>query len=123
MKFLSINGPDVSPWDMYMKNNLSEAGIETGFFDDKIAEDRKKHDAFIGMLGKYFTKIDTIDLSNSFRYDNADDIFDWFKNRYPVQSKFFSANEKKIKEYYAGRLAKEGEIVFTATTHFMHCYI
>ena len=121
--FFSINGPDVTTWDLFFKNAMSEAGIEANFIDEKIAEHLAERDAYIEMVGKYFTKIDTIELHSSFRFDEADDILEFLKRRYEVQSKFFSANEKKIKDYFAGRIAKYGEIIITTDSHFLHCSI
>lgn len=121
--FFSINGPDVTTWDIFFKSAMSEAGIEADFIDERIAENLAEHDAYIEMVGKYFTKIETIELHSSFRFDEADDIMEFLKRRYEVQSKFFSVNEKKIKEYFAGRIAKDGEILITTDSHFLHCSI
>ena len=121
--FFSINGPDVTVWDMFLKNAMSEAGIEENFLDEKIAESLKERDAYIEMLGKYFTNIETIELHNSFRFVDADDIFECFQRRNEVHAKFFSVNEKKIKEYFADKIAKDGEIIITTNAHFQHCYI
>ena len=119
--FLSVNGPDVTVWDLFLKSALSEAGIEENFLDEKIAEHLAERDAFIAMIGKYFKNIETIELHNSFRFVDIDDIFDCFKRRNEVQAKFFSSNEKKIKEYFADRIAKDGEIIITTNSHFLHC--
>lgn len=121
--FFSINGPDVTTWDIFFKSAMSEAGIEADFIDERIAENLAERDAYIEMVGKYFTKIETIELHSSFRFDEADDIMEFLKRRYEVQSKFFSVNEKKIKEYFAGRIAKDGEILITTDSHFLHCSI
>lgn len=121
--FFSINGPDVTTWDIFFKSAMSEAGIEADFIDERIAENLAERDAYIEMVGKYFTKIKTIELHSSFRFDEADDIMEFLKRRYEVQSKFFSVNEKKIKEYFAGRIAKDGEILITTDSHFLHCSI
>ena len=102
---------------------MSEAGIEENFLDEKIAEHLAERDAFIAMIGKYYKNIETIELHNSFRFVDADDIFDCFERRNEVQAKFFSSNEKKIKEYFADRIAKDGEIIITTNSHFLHCSI
>ena len=73
------------------------------------------------MLGKYFARIETVELQSSFRFDDADDVLEWFKKRYETQAKFFSVNEKKIREYFAGRIEEEGQIIITTTSHFQHC--
>ncbi len=121
--FFSINGPDVTTWDIFFKSAMSEAGIEAYFIDERIAENLAERDAYIEMVGKHFTKIETIELHSSFRFDEADDIMEFLKRRYEVQAKFFSVNEKKIKDYFAGRIAKDGEIIITTDSHFLHCSI
>lgn len=121
--FFSINGPDVTTWDIFFKSAMSEAGIEAYFIDERIAENLAERDAYIEMVGKHFTKIETIELHSSFRFDEADDIMEFLKRRYEVQAKFFSVNGKKIKDYFAGRIAKDGEIIITTDSHFLHCSI
>ncbi|MBR6402046.1 MAG: MerR family transcriptional regulator [Eubacterium sp.] len=121
--FFSINGPDVTVWDLFLKNAMSEAGIEENFLDEKIKESLAERDAYIEMLGKYFSKIETIELHNSFRFVDVDDIFECFQRRNKNQAKFFSVNEKKIREYFADKIAKDGEIIITTDSHFQHCYI
>ena len=119
--FFSVNGPDISDWDEFYKNAMSEAGIDAAFIDDAIGEDENERDAFVEMVGKYFSKIETVELESSFRFDNENDIFEWMQKRYDGQAKFFASNEKKIKEYFAGKIAKEGGIVITTASHFLHC--
>ncbi|MCR5328757.1 MAG: MerR family transcriptional regulator [Saccharofermentans sp.] len=121
--FFSINGPEVTVWDMFLKHAMCEAGIEEDFLDEKIAASLAEHDAYMEMLGKYFAKVETIELHNSFRFVNVDDIFECFQRRNELHAKFFSANEKKIKEYFADKIEKDGEIIITTDSHFQHCYI
>jgi len=102
---------------------MKEAGIEENFLDEKIAAHKAEHDGYMEMLGKYFKKVETIELHNSFRFVDVDDIFECFQRRNEAQSKFFSVNGKKIREYFAERIAKDGEIIITTNSHFQHCYI
>ena len=119
--FFSVNGPDVTTWDTYFKSAMSEAGINASFIDEVIDRHEDERDAFIGMVEKYFSKVETVSLESSFRFDNADDVFEWFKNRYVFEAKFFAGNQDKIKGFFAGKIAKEGEIVITSESHFLHC--
>ena len=120
--FFSINGPEVTVWDMFLKNALKEAGIEENFLDEKMAAHKAEHDEYIKMLEKYFKKVETIELHNSFCFVDADDIFECFQRRNEAQAKFFSVNGKKIREYFADKIAKDGEIIITTNAHFQHCY-
>ncbi|MBP5654347.1 MAG: MerR family transcriptional regulator [Clostridiales bacterium] len=119
--FFSVNGPDVTTWDQYFKDALAQAGIKEDFLDEKIAQSLAERDEYLKMLGKYFAKVETIELQSSFRFDDADDVLECFRKRNEAQAKFFSVNEKKIKEYFAGRIEEEGQIVITTTSHFQHC--
>ena len=119
--FFSVNGPDVSDWDTFYKNAMSEAGIEASFIDECIDENADERDAFVDMVSKYFKKIETVTLQSSFRFDNEKDIFEWMQKRYESQQKFFSCNEKKIKDYFAKKIAEEGALVINADSHFLHC--
>lgn len=121
--FFSINGPEVTVWDMFLKHAMCEAGIEEDFLDEKIAAALAERDAYMEMLGKYFSKVETIELHNSFRFVDVDDIFECFQRRNELHAKFFTANEKKIKEYFADKIEKKGEIIITTDSHFQHCYI
>ena len=120
--FFSINGPDITVWDMFLKNAMSEAGIEENFLDEKIATSKVERDEYMEMLGKYFKKVETIELHNSFRFVDVDDIFECFQRRNELHAKFFSVNEKKIKKYFADKIEKDGEIIITTNAHFQHCY-
>ena len=121
--FFSVNGPDVCDWEEFYKNAMKEAGIEASFIDEAIDENEEKRDAFREMVGKYFSKVDIVALESSFRFDKADDIFEWMQKRYETQTKFFASNQNKIKEYFADKIAKEGEIIITTTSHFLHCSV
>ena len=119
--FFSVNGPDVTSWDRFLKDSMSEAGIDAPFIDEVIAEHEDERDSFVEMVSKYFSKVETVGLESSFRFDNEKDIFEWMQRRYEDQARFFAANEKKIKEYFASKIAKEGEIIITSESHFLHC--
>ena len=119
--FFSVNGPDNSDWDTYVKDALKDMGLTYSFVDDNIADLTAQKEKFREMVGKHFTKIDIVPLTSSYRYDNEDDIFDRFMRLFESQSKFFTANEKKIKEYFKNKIAAEGPITFDTTSHFLHC--
>ena len=121
--FFSVNGPDVAVWDTYFKNVLDEVGIDTSFIDERVAENTRERDGFVAMLGKYFSEIVTIELHSSFRFDKADDIYEWMQKRYESQAKLFETNKRKIKDYFENKIAKDGEIIITTDSHFQHCYI
>lgn len=119
----SINGPDVYTWNFFFKDAMAEAGIEVPFIDDVIAAQEKERDEFRTMVGKYFAKVDVIELQSSFRYDKADDLILRMKDSYEGQEKFFAKNADKIRAYFEEKIEEKGEIIVTCDSHFLHCYL
>ena len=121
--FFSVNAPGRCDLDDWFKNALKEASVEESFLDENIAHDLEEAKEFDEMIGKYFSKIDTVSLSSSFRFDEAEDLFDYLCNRYKDQAKFLSCNKCKIKEYLAAKIAETGEIIITTSSRFLHCSV
>ena len=119
--FFSVNGPDVSYWYLYYRDAMKEAGIEAPFIDEQISEKESERDAFNGMVSKYFSKVETVELPSSFRYDDAQDILDRMKDIFEGQSKFFAQNGEKIKSFFAEKIAENGELVIKTYGRFLHC--
>ena len=119
--FFSLNGPDVSTWNFFFKEAMKEAGIDAPFIDEVIAAQEKERDSFRAMAGKYFARIDVVELQSSFRYDKADDLLLRMKDDYEGQDKFFAKYQDKIREYFAGKIGEKGELIVTADSHFLHC--
>lgn len=121
--FFSVNAPGCCDMDVWFKDVLKEASVEESFLDENIAHDLEEAKEFDEMIGKYFSKIDTVTLSSSFRFDEAEDLFDYICNRYKDQAKFLSCNKCKIKEYLAAKISETGEIIITTNSRFLHCSV
>ena len=121
--FFSVNAPGRCDLDDWFKNALKEASVAESFLDENIAHDLEEGKKFDEMIGKYFSKIDTVSLSSSFRFDEAEDLFDYLCNRYKDQAKFLSCNKCKIKEYLAAKISENGEIIITTRSRFLHCSV
>jgi DNA-binding transcriptional MerR regulator len=119
----SINGPDVGSWNLFFEKAMAEAGIDAPFIADAIAKQEEKRDEFRAMVSRYFSKVDIVELQNSYRYAEADDLFLKMKDLFEDQEKFFTKNSNKIKAYFAEKIEKEGELIITADFHFLHCSI
>ena len=117
----SVNGPDVSSWDLYFEKAMKEAGIDAPFMEDVISEQEGKRDDFFAMVSKYFSKVETIELHCSFRYVQAEDLLSKMKDLFPGQEKFFQKNAEKIKAYFEEKTGKEGGLIITTDSHFLHC--
>lgn len=121
--FFSINAPGVSKMDIWFKNAMDEAGIDASFIDAICEEHEKERESFDEMIGRYFAKSEKVELISSFRFDNADELIDWYRNKYKNQEKFFSCCKNKMKKYFEAEIAKKGEIIINTTSDFLHCYV
>ena len=121
--FFSINAPGISDMNIWFKKAMDEAGVDASFIEAINEGDKKDREGFDEMIAKYFAKAETVTLSSSFSFDNADDLIDWFKNKYKNQEKFFSCNKNKMKKYFEAEIAKKGEIIINTTSDFLHCSI
>ena len=119
----SINGPDVGSWNHFFEKAMTEAGIDAPFIAETIAKQKEKRDEFRAMVSRYFPKVDIVELQNSYRYAEADDLLLKMKDLFEDQEKFFTKNSNKIKAYFAEKIEKEGELIITADFHFLHCSI
>lgn len=116
----SINGPQDSSWDIYFRDAITEAGLNATFILEKIAEIRKKRDAFEATLRRYFPKVNGVVLQSHFQYENEHMLFEKMTTLYDGQEKFFEKNESKIKKSLAGRLQKDQNQILTESL-FLHC--
>ena len=121
--FFSINAPGISDMNIWFKKAMDEAGVDASFIEAINEGDKRDREGFDEMIAKYFAKAETVTLSSSFSFDNADDLIDWFKNKYKNQEKFFSCNKNKMKKYFEAEIAKKGEIIINTTSDFLHCSI
>ncbi|MEE3351553.1 MAG: MerR family transcriptional regulator [Saccharofermentanaceae bacterium] len=117
----SMNGPDISPWNLYFQEAMKEAGIDAPFIKTSISEQKKARDAFRSMVSKHFKKVEIRPLQNSLSFDSADDIFLRMKDQFDGQEKFFLKNGDKIKAFFEKKLEQEGELILTIEYSFLHC--
>ena len=102
---------------------MNEAGIDAPFIDELAKEQEAERDAFKAMLGKYYSRIETVNLENHFRYDDAEDLVEKMKDIFPAQTAFFGKNQDKIRQYFEGKISETGEFIFKSGGRFLHCYI
>ena len=121
--FFSINAPGISDMNIWFKKAMDEVGVDASFIEAINEGDKKDREGFDEMIAKYFAKAETVTLSSSFSFDNADDLIDWFKNKYKNQEKFFSCNKNKIKNYLEEKISKEGGIIINTSSDFLHCSV
>lgn len=118
----SINGAAGIPrWYLFFENAMKEAGIDAPFIDASISISKEKRDAFLAMVGKYFSKVETAVLPSSFRYDDAGELIERMKECFPGQEKFFCKYQEKIKAYFAEKISQDGEVIVCMDGTFLRC--
>ena len=117
----SMNGPSPCTWDVIFKDALTALSLDSSFIDEVISKDKAEMEGFKEMLGKYFGSVEKVILTSSFRYDEADDLLSKMKESYPGQEKFFCKYGEKIREYFAEKIEKSGELLVTTESYFFHC--
>ena len=118
---LSITGPSVNTWTLFFKDALSNMGIKAPFVDDVIKEQKKEQDAFNATLAKYFGKVETVELANTWHYSNADELLVKMLDIFPDQEKFIDSHRTAIRKYFSDIIAAKGEVATTRVSQFRHC--
>ena len=119
----SINGDAVSTWNYFFKDAFDEIGVKSTFIDERIKNQKAKQDAFESMLGKYFSTVESVFLSNNWHYSDAQELVQRVRDMYPEQEKYIDANEDTIVKYFTNKIEKEGEIVVRIESLFWHCML
>ena len=118
----SYNGYAVNWWYTYFLKDFKAMGLDTSFIDEGIKEQSKAQDESVAMLNKYFSKVEEIILTNSWRYDNSEDIVEKMLENFEGNRKYILDNKKKIQDYYDAKIKKDGEIICDRASVFWNCY-
>lgn len=118
----SYNGAYVNDWNNWLKEILDEFGGESDFLEKLTMNEIEKRDELKSMLSKYFCRVESVLLPNNWHYSEADDLFEKLLNVYPQHEKFLRKTEKLLKQYFADKIDRDGEIVVTIHSQFWHCY-
>lgn len=118
----SCNGQDVSREHMFWKELFDDMKLNSEFATKKAEETQAKQDEFIGMLQKYFDKVENVKVYNTMKYEDADELFERLCARYQDSKKYFMDNEKKIKDYFTQTISEQGTIIVPTSSDFQHCY-
>ena len=117
----SFNGEALNRWNLFFRDSMKEAGIKAPFIDDRIKEGEAAQAATEAMLLKYFKKAETVMVSNTWHYEDAEEILQRMSEMYSDQSKFLADNKKKILKYFSDRIERDGEAAFENGSLFWHC--
>ena len=118
----SFNGPSVSSWNIFYKNVLEELGINAKFIDEKMEGEAAEEAKCEEMLKRYFSRLESIKLPSRWHYTDADELIQKMENIFPTQEKFVDCKKDKLKEYFAGIIEKDGEVIVETESKFWHCY-
>ena len=119
----SFNGAYVRDWHSWLKNVLGGLGCEGRFLEDMINQEIMQKDELRALLSKYFGKVESVLLPNIWHYSDAEDLFLKLLSVYPQQEKLLRKAEKEMKEFFAKKIAKEGEIIVEIRSQFWHCFL
>lgn len=118
----SFNCSNVSTWQYFFKDVLENAGLEASFINTIIKEKVAERDLDVELLKKYFDRVESVVLINTWHYNDAKELLQKMKTIYSDQEKFISHHEDEIINYFDQRIKKEGEIVIVVESPFWHCY-
>jgi DNA-binding transcriptional MerR regulator len=120
--FLAFNGANVSSWNDYFKEAVEAVGADSGFIDETIAKQTEKRDAYIAMMEKYFARVESVILPNSWHYTKASELVEKMKDYYEGQEKTIARYEDKLLAYFREKIEKNGEFTVETRSQFWHCY-
>ena len=118
----SYNGYAVNWWYTYFLKDFKAMGLDTSFIDAGIKAQHKAEREGEEMLKKYFSKIEVVELGNSWHYNNSDDIVEKMLENFEDNKKYILDNKKKIKDYYDAKIKKDGDVVCNRVSVFWNCY-
>ena len=118
----SYNGYAVNWWYTYFLKDFKVMGLDASFIEAGIKSQQKAQRESEEMLNKYFSKVEKVELTNSWHYGNSEDIIEKMLENFEENKKYILDNKKKIKDYYDAKIKKDGEIVCNRISVFWNCY-
>ena len=118
----SYNGYAVNWWYTYFLKDFKAMGLDASFIEAGIKSQQKAQRESEAMLNKYFSKVEKVELTNSWHYGNSEDIIEKMLENFEENKKYILDNKKKIKDYYDAKIKKDGEIVCNRISVFWNCY-
>ena len=118
----SYNGYAVNWWYRYFRNDFKAMGLDTSFMSEGIKAQEEAQSASEAMLKKYFSKVEVMELTNLWHYNDSEEIVGKMLENFEDNKKYILDNKKKIKDYYDAKIKKDGEIVCERISVFWNCY-
>ena len=118
----SYNGYAVNWWYRYFRNDFKAMGLDTSFMSEGIKAQEEAQSASEAMLKKYFSKVEVMELTNLWHYNDSEEIVGKMLENFEDNKKYILDNKKKIKEYYDAKIKKDGEVVCERISVFWNCY-
>ena len=118
----SYNGYAVNWWYRYFRNDFKAMGLDTSFMSEGIKAQEEAQSASEAMLKKYFSKVEVMELTNLWHYNDSEEIVGKMLENFEDNKKYILDNKKKIKEYYDSKIKKDGEVVCERISVFWNCY-
>lgn len=118
----TCNGCDVSSEHVFWKAAFEEMKLDSSFAVQKKERMQTRQDELVGMLQKYFNKVENVKISCNMKYESADELFDVLCEKYSDWKKYFVEHEKTIKAYFEKKILEHGAAIITSSSDFWHCY-
>ncbi len=118
----SFNGANVSKWNDCFKAAVEAIGEDAGFIDETVVRQTQKRESYIAMLEKYFARVDSVLLPNTWHFSEAGELLQKMKDYYEGKEKTITRYGDKLLAYFGEKIAKDGEIVVNTASQFWRCY-
>ncbi|MCR4587660.1 MAG: MerR family transcriptional regulator [Lachnospiraceae bacterium] len=120
--FFSCTGGSVSKWHYFFKDILTKAGVKTDFIDEILQDQIKERNELQALLEKYFSAVESVPLSNTWHYSDADELFEKLLKTYEAQDKLLTSDRTGILDVFRSMIKEQGEIAVKIDSQFWHCY-
>ena len=117
----SCNHCEVKKEHYYWQEKLERAGVNSKYINDIIDRKQEKREEFKEMLGKYFSEVSSVKLSNDMRFETVDEAYDRLCVCYPNNQKFIDENKSRIIRMLENELEEHGEIIVENDSEFWAC--
>jgi len=118
----SYNGYALNWWYNYFLKDFKNMQLDTSFIEEGIKKQKEAKSESEAMLSKYFSKVETIELTNSWHYSNSEDIIEKMLECFKENKRYILDNKNIIRDYYDGSIKKDGEIICDRVSIFWNCH-
>lgn len=120
--FFSYGTVSRGSWQRFFGKVLEETGIKTDVINKKLERLDAENQTCLDMLNRYFGRTESVVITNRWHYTESGEILEKMEEAVDDRNLMTPANRKKLAEYFAGLIERDGEIVVEVESQFWHCY-